>query len=112
MTNWDAHDDQKRINRVNQVHIRCIPKAKPRGVVKTRKPMRYRGHVSDLLPDMMKPAFPAKKPFGSFFVAKNKGRLPKITFGFFISLSFAAKSLVCCQKLDLLQVSSYLAANH
>ena len=26
--------------------------------------------------------------------------------------SFAAKSLICCHKLDLLQVSAYLAANH
>ena len=76
-----------------------------------------RGCVSDLLPDMLKPAFPAKSDLpptiwgGS--VAKNKGRLPKITFGvssFFFS--FAAKSLICCQKLDLLQVSAYLTANH
>ena len=65
---------------------------------------------------MLKPAFPAKSDLpptfggGDSFVTKNKGRLPKITFG--VLFSFAAKSLICCQKLDLLQVSAYLAANH
>jgi hypothetical protein len=53
---------------------------------------------------MLKPAFPAKSdlppPFfvGFFFVAKNKTRLPKITFGFFSFFHF----FICCQKLDLL----------
>ena len=62
-----------------------------------------RGCVSDLLPDMLKPAFPAKSDlpptsfFVNFFVAKNKDRLPKITFGVFFSFFF-----ICCQKLDLL----------
>ena len=72
-----------------------------------------RGCVSDLLPDMLKPAFPAKSDLPpTFFVAKNKDRLPKITFRFLLFFSFAAKSLICCQELDLLQVSAYLAANH
>ena len=75
-----------------------------------------RGCVNDLLPDMhmLKPAFPAKSDFcGGGFVAKNKDCLPKITFEFFcLFFSFAAKSLICCHKLDLLQVSAYLAANH
>ena len=57
---------------------------------------RSRGCVSDLLPDMLKPAFPAKSDlpptcfFVNFFVAKNKDRLPKITvlllFYFFFHL--------------------------
>ena len=47
-----------------------------------------RGCFSDLLPDMLKPAFPAKSDLPPtflcfFFVAKNKDRLPKITFNFF-----------------------------
>ena len=43
--------------------------------------------------------FAANFFWGVFFVAKNKGRLPKITFGacFIIFFSFAAKSLICCR---------------
>ena len=41
--------------------------------------------------------------FVKFSVAKNKARLPKVTFGSF-SIFF-----ICRQKLDLLQVLSYLA---
>ena len=54
--------------------------------------LEIRGRASDLLPDILKPAFPAKSGlsptfFCWIFVDKNKGRLPKITFndlfGFF-----------------------------
>ena len=41
-----------------------------------------------------------------FFVAKNNAGLPKITFGFLLCF------FICRQTLDLLQVPSYLAANH
>ena len=58
----------------------------------------HRGCVSDLLPDMLKPAFPAKSDlpptfiFVSFFVAKNKDCLPKITFVFFMFLHLLPKA--------------------
>ena len=69
---------------------------------------RCRGCASDLRPDMMKPAFPAKSDlpptWGGGVVVKNKGRLPEINFGVFFLAFF-----ICCQKLDLLPKAWFVA---
>ena len=108
---------QRRVLGTYTVYVATLPGFDLNKLETSSSASSVRGCFSDLLPDMLKPAFPAKSDLpptflGGFFVAKNKGRLPKITFGVFLFFSFAAKSLICCQKLDLLQVSAYLAANH
>ena len=65
---------------------------------------------------MLIPAFPAKSDlpptiFLEFFCCQ-KLRPSSENNSCLFHFSYAAKSLICCQKLDLLQVSSYLAANH
>ena len=124
------------------IFVEEIPSMIPRYLIYDR------GCVSDLLPDMMKPAFPAKSDLPptfslwiffarinwkfdvmasvlllSFWLSvhsyfmfmikshlfKNKDRLPKITFGVFLTnFSFAAKSLICCQHTCLRWRSTWL----